>query len=40
MDDLLNIGLICLMLGIGVGLTVAVLIAYITALTFMEDHFD
>jgi hypothetical protein len=40
MDDLLNIGLICLMLGVGVGLTIAVLFAYVTALAFLEDHFD
>ena len=40
MDDVLNIIMLCLVLGVGVGITIAVLFAYVTVLTFMEDNFD
>jgi ribose 5-phosphate isomerase len=39
-DDLANIVVLCLLVGVGTGITIAVLIAYIAALAFMEDHFD
>jgi hypothetical protein len=40
MDDVLNIALLCALIGLGAGLTFAVLIAYAATLAFMEDHFD
>jgi phage shock protein PspC (stress-responsive transcriptional regulator) len=39
-EDTANIAIICILLGIGVGLTIATLLAYIAALAFMEDYFD
>jgi len=40
LDDIANIALICLIIGVGAGITIAVLIAYVTALAFLEDHID
>jgi phage shock protein PspC (stress-responsive transcriptional regulator) len=39
-EDTANILLLCILMGVGAGLTIAVLLAYIAALAFMEDHFD
>jgi phage shock protein PspC (stress-responsive transcriptional regulator) len=39
-EDVSNILLLCILMGVGAGLTIAVLFAYIAALAFMEDHFD
>jgi len=39
-EDVANIALLCVLMGVGVALTIAVLIAYIAALAFMEDNFD
>ena len=38
-EDTANIIVICALMGVGVALTIATLLAYIAALAFMEDHF-
>jgi len=40
MDDAINIVVLCLLLGLGVGVTIITLLAYVAALAFMEDNFD
>ncbi len=39
-EDTANIIMLCLLLGLGVFVTVGLLFAYLAALAFMEDHFD
>jgi hypothetical protein len=39
-EDTANIIVLCLLLGLGVALTIVTLFAYLAALAFLEDHFD
>jgi hypothetical protein len=39
-EDTANIIVLCLLLGLGVALTIVALFAYLAALAFLEDHFD
>lgn len=39
-EDTANIVVLCILMGVGAALTIAVLFAYLAALAFMEDHFD
>lgn len=39
-EDLVNIGLLCALMGLGVVVFIGMALLYVSSSAFMEDHFD